>query len=389
VFRYCSYISILLLIIMALSGCTGQMEIDRISFPVAIGIDFDETNNNIKVYAQISTTSSNPGGQPQTKKTYKILEGKGDTLLDAMADITSKSSQNISWKQITVVVITEKLGKHGFSNELDLLCRFQQIHMNSYLMITDEDIKELLESTPTIESSLPSPLGGIRLISEQSSHTKTVTIREFAMAYLNDGMEPIIPKISIIKSGEKEIIIDFTCLSVFKDDKLVGDLNEDETRGAVLIYGRKNISHITIPKPENGKQKEFTIHSIKSTPKIIPGMQQNMQGITLKLEIEYILAQSSIPAIIDTTEVDRINKQVEEYITESVKTAIHKTQKELSADIFGFGQKIYRKYPKYWLENKDHWNDIFPNIIINVEVKANLIDTGNTLNSLEYWNKKG
>lgn len=385
--RYC-HISVLLFLFIVLSGCSDQMEIDRISFPVAMGIDFDETNNSIKVYAQISTTSSSLGGQPQTQKTFKMLEGQGDTLLDAMADITSKDSQNISWKHITVVIITYKMAKHGISNELDLLCRFQQIHMNSYLMITDEDLKELLDSKPKIESSLPSPLGGIRLISEQSSHSKAITIREFVMAYLNDGMEPIITKVSSTIGEGKEIEIDYPGLGVFKRDKLVGDLDEDETRGAILIYGRKNISRISMPVSKNSKHKEFTIRSIRSVPEIIPDMQQNIPCINIKLEIEYILAQSSIPTIIDTIEVDRINKQVEEYIMESAETAIFKTQKELSSDIFGFGEKIYRKYPKYWLENKEHWNDIFPNININIEVKANLKNTGGMLNSLKYLQEK-
>lgn len=378
----------LLLFIMAFSGCSDQMEIDRISFPVAMGIDFDETNNTIEVYAQISIPSTSPGGQPQIKKTFKVLEGQGDTLLDAMADITSKGSQNISWKHITVVVITNRMAEHGIGNELDLLCRFQQIHMNSYLMLTDEDLKELLESAPKIESSLPTPLAAIRLISEQSSHTKPITIREFVMAFLCDGCEPVIPKVSIIKGEEKEIALDYQGLGVFKSDQLVGDLDEDETRGAVLTYGMKNISRISIPVPESGKHKEFTIRSVKSLPEILPNMQQNIPGITIKLEAEYILAHISIPVTIDTIEVDRINTQVEEYIKDSVRKTILKTQKELASDIFGFGEKIYRKYPKYWIENKEHWNDIFPTITINVEVEASLKNTGELSNSLKYLHEK-
>ena len=309
-FKHYYYISILLFLMIVTSGCSNQMEIDRISFPVTMGIDFDEANNTIKVYAQISTPSSNPGGQPQTKKTFKVLDGKGDTLLDAMADITSKGSQNLSWKHITIVVITNKMAKHGIRNELDLLCRSHQLHMNSYIMLTDEDLNELLESSPKIESSLPAPLGAIRLVSQQSSTTKAITVREFVMAYLCDGSEPIIPKVSIVKGEEKEIALDYPGLGVFKNDQLVGELDKDETRGAVLIYGSKSISHISIPKPENGKHKEFTIHSINSKPEIIPGMQQNIPSITINLEIEYILAQSNIPARIDSNEIDKLNKKV-------------------------------------------------------------------------------
>ena len=381
--RY-SYVSILLLLIIVLSGCANQMEIDRITFPIALGIDFDETNNNIKVYAQISTTSSNPGGQPQTQKTFKVIEGQGDTLRDAMESIVDKSSQNLSWKHITTVVITNKMAEHGISNELDLLCRFQQLHMNAYFMLTNEDLKELLESTPKIESSLPSPLDGIQLISRQSSDTKAITIRDFVIAYLCNGMEPILPNVSIIKGEGKEIIIDYVGLGVFKKDKLIGDLNEDETKAANWIFGTKNTSSATIPYSENGEDSKLTISSITTKAKTIPSVQQNTPSITVELETEYNLSQNSISSNLDTIEADKINKQVELYIKQNVEATINKIQKELHSDIFGFGERIYRKYPKYWLENKDKWNDIFPNIAVNVQVKANLKNTGELLNSLDY-----
>jgi spore germination protein KC len=360
------------------------MEIDRISFPVALGIDFDEASNSIKVYAQISKTSSSPGGQPQTQKTFKVIEGQGDTLRDAMESTVDRSSQNISWKHITTVVITNKMAAHGIGNELDLLCRFQQIHMNCYLMLTNVDLKELLESTPKIESSLPSPLAAIQLISEQSSYTKAITIRDFVMAYLCNGTQPIISNISIIKGEGKEITVDYVGLGVFKKDKLIGYLSEYETKGANWIFGTKNTSSATVPYSENGEVQKLTISSITTKPKIISSVQQNTPSITVQLETEYNLSQNSIRTPFDTIEADKINKQVELYIKQNVEAIINKTQKELHSDIFGFGAKIYRKYPKYWLENKDKWNDIFPNIAVNVQVKASLKNTGELLNSLEY-----
>ena len=376
--------SMLLLSTLVFPGCSDHMEIDRISFPLAMGIDYDKTNNKIIVYAQISTVHSNQDGQKQTVKSYKVLDGQGDTLLDAIADITSKGAQSISWKHITVVVMTNEMAKHGIENELDLLCRFHQIHMNSYFMLTNEDLKELLESTPKIETSLPTPLAGIRLVSMQSSHTKAITIREFAIAYLSEGREPVIPKVSIIKGDEEEITIDYPGLGVFQKNKLVGDLDEDASRGAVLAYGGKNISRILIPAPKDGNHKDFTIRSIRSSPEIIPYLHQNMPGITIKLDITYTLAQNSIPAKLDTEKNDWINSQIEAYIKNNVEATLYKIQKELKSDIFGFGEEIYRKYPKYWEDSKYKWKEIFPDIPINVEVKANLKNTGELINGLGF-----
>ncbi|HAN10712.1 MAG TPA: hypothetical protein DCP90_08895 [Clostridiales bacterium] len=387
----------ILFLLTILSGCSNKMEIDRINFPVALGIDFDEKNNEIKIYAQLlSTATTSTDGEQQASKTYMVLEGHGTTLLDAMADITSQGSQNLSWKHITVVVITDKMAKHGIIDELDLLSRFQQVHLNSYLIVTKEDLKELLESKPKIETSMAAPLAGIRLLSKQSSQIKPITLRDFIMAYLSGGMDPVIPEVSIIKdaeettdkSKEKEIGLDYTKLGICKDDKLVGFLDDDETKGAVLIYGMEDISRITIPPSKEGKEDEFTIRSIHSIPEIIPNMHKNTPSITLKLNIYYTIAQINTSTKVDTKKTDSLNKQVESYVKKNVEATFKKTQKELSSDIFGFGDKIYRKYPDYWLKHKDNWNNIFQKIDIKVQVKANLNNTGQTLNSLKYTHDK-
>ena len=381
-----SFLALTIILVITLSGCSNEMEIDRINFPVALGIDFDETNNKIKIYAQVSVASSNTSFQTtqSTEKKFKVLEGQGDTLLDAMENAVDKGLQHISWKHVMVVVFTTKMAKHGIQNELDLLWRISQVHVNGKLMITDDNLKELLESKPKIESSMPTALAGIDLISRQSTDTKPITIKDFTMAYLSDGMAPILPRVFMIKGENKEIDIDYVGLGVFKNDKLIGNLSADETRGAISIFGMKTNGSFTIPYSRNSKDNKITIRSVTTRPEIIPMLQKNNLSITIKLDTEYKIRQISMSKKMDTAEEEKINKLVESYIKKNAEATVYKVQKKFHSDIFGFGEKVYRKYPEYWNKNKRNWNNIFPNVAINVEVKADLKNTGELLNSIEY-----
>jgi spore germination protein KC len=46
--------------------------------------------------------------------------------------------------------------------------------------------------------------------------------------------------------------------------------------------------------------------------------------------------------------------------------------RELDADIFGFGDAVYQRYPKEWESMKDRWDEIFPDIELEISIQAKL-----------------
>jgi len=327
------------------------------------------------------------GGAAPTAKTFKVIQGKGETLQRAMQDTSDHAQQNISWKHVVAVVLTSRMAEHGISAVLDHLCRFGEFHVNSYLLITKDSLEDLLGSTPKIESGLPSPIIAVSLISQQTTHSKVVTVKDYVWAYLSKEASPVVPLISIASLEEKqkvkEIEYDYTGLGAFKDDKLVGWLDEFETRGLHFIYGMKNKGSLVLNDSKKSPDTEITIENLRIKSKITPTLQRNKPSISIKMETEYDIGESTSPIILYSKEVPEINMRVEANIKAEAETVIKKAQKTLKADIFGFGKRIYEKFPKYWLENKDKWDDIFSSMDIKVEVKATLIDTDELRNSLK------
>lgn len=61
---------------------------------------------------------------------------------------------------------------------------------------------------------------------------------------------------------------------------------------------------------------------------------------------------------------------MEKEVEKRIGATLRKVQKEMKADIFGFAESFHQKYPKQWANNKGHWEDIFPQVEVKVEVKA-------------------
>lgn len=380
------------LFIFLLTGCKDLKEVDRITFPVVLGMDWDETNNNIKIYAQVTTLSTQSGGQSQSASSFSVLEGEGITLKEAMDNLIDHAQQYISWKQIIAVVLTDKMAKHGISKELDLLSRNEQIHLNSYLLITTENLRELLGTAPLLESGLPTTIVGVDLISEQSTHSKAVTMKDFIVATLNKEIEPVLPLIMIHHKEENKketkIEFDYKGLGVFHDDQLVGWLDEKGTGALLFASGIQNQGSFTLFQSQETGTEEITVSELTTKAKLIPYMQGNQLGITLKISVVYDIYSYVATKKIDVKEAEDVNSLVGAYIKKEVDTLVDKAQHEFDADILGFGGKIYRKYPKYWLENKDNWRKIFSDMDVQVEVEASLRDTGELTNSFKYQNGK-
>lgn len=56
--------------------------------------------------------------------------------------------------------------------------------------------------------------------------------------------------------------------------------------------------------------------------------------------------------------------------------------KNLNADIYGFGTEFYRKYPKNFEKLREYWDEIYPELDMEIDINLEIADTGKVLNSL-------
>lgn len=373
-------IFLLCIFIVTITGCQDIKSIDHMTFPVVLGIDWDDTTNNIKICAQVSTLSTQLDGQNQSATVYNVLESEGKTLKEAMDNLVDHTQQYLSWKQLIAVIFTEKMARRGIGTELDVLSRNEQIHLNSYLMITKDDLRDLLGTAPVVETGLATTVIGVGPISRQSTHTKAVTIKDFVVSAVNNQVEPVLPLIKIYRKienqdGEK-IELDYKGLGVFKKDKLIGWLDEEETEGLLFIMDTQNQGAFDLYQSNHSGDEEIVISQLTTKTKFLPFLENNQPKMTLKIDVEYDVYAFVTNGEMNLEEIDRISKLASSKVKSEIQRVIKKAKYDLNSDIFGFGGKVYRKYPEYWMKNKDNWSEIFSSMEVRVEVDAQLRDTG-------------
>lgn len=73
---------------------------------------------------------------------------------------------------------------------------------------------------------------------------------------------------------------------------------------------------------------------------------------------------------------DVVMREVSREIKKSVEDTIRLNQQEYQADIFGFGQRLYQKFPQVWKAIEKDWDDIYPTVEVSVKVSAMIRRTG-------------
>ncbi len=97
----------------------------------------------------------------------------------------------------------------------------------------------------------------------------------------------------------------------------------------------------------------------------------------MEIKVKYSITQLKGNLDVSKFEsMNKINRLYENKIAENCKKAVKKA-KELKADVFGFGERIHSKDPKYWKTVKNEWNKTFETLPVRISVKAELISTGN------------
>ena len=203
---------------------------------------------------------------------------------------------------------------------------------------------------------------------------------------LNKNLEIILPSIEAVNLDEKaettentestkiESLYKLDNLAIFKDNKLKGYLNRDESIAYNLI--KNKAASILITK-ECEKNKYMTVEAtdIKSD------ISTKNKEINIKVKMTGNINENMCSIKLNEEKnIKKIEKDLNKYIEEKIKTSINNIRKNYNSDIFGFLDTIYKTDYNTYKEIKDNWYDEeFQNIKINIKASINIIGKGNVL----------
>jgi spore germination protein KC len=238
-------------------------------------------------------------------------------------------------------------------------------------MFTKGKASKIINSMPKFESVSAEEMR------ELAKMGLKVYVRDFLNMLLTEGIEPFASQFTLKplevstknKSGETQAV---SGIAVFKGDKLVGWMDEVETRGLLWIRNEIKTGVITIKIPEEKGGGNISMEIIRGETNIVPILKQG----ELKLDVDVVTELSVIENdskvnLVETKVIEEIQTNTEEEISKRIEMIIEKAKKEYKSDIFGFGQSVYKKYPKEWNTHyKKNWENEFAQTKVTIHSKA-------------------
>ncbi|WP_156411048.1 Ger(x)C family spore germination protein, partial [Paenibacillus sp. Soil787] len=181
--------------------------------------------------------------------------------------------------------------------------------------------------------------------------------------------------------------LQYSGLAVFKKDKLIGWLNEEESKAYNYVVNHVKSTVGDVACPEGGK---VSLEVIRSKTEVKGKLENGKPRIDANIRIEANVG--GVECYIDLTKtktIDELEKITEQKVQGFIEETIKKVQKKYKVDIFGFGEVIHRSEPNYWKKVKSEWDQVFVNLPVDVNVDVKIRRLGTVSNSfLEEMKKK-
>lgn len=394
---YKVFILILIIIfIYSFSASYISLNLDNLAFVVALGID-KSTSNKLKVTFQfIKPTPSTEGGS-QTKPVLSSVECS--SITNGINIMNAYMGKKVNLSHCKLIIFSEEIAKDGISDEIYSLINEVQIRPSANIIISKCNTKYYIEnSVPSLENLIPKYYNIFPHSSEYTGYTCDATIGDFFNALVCNSCAPyaILGGVSTfdensssltptsddstIKTNENLItgnrLSQNIGVAVFKNDKLVGELNAIETICFLNIRKEVDSFLVSIPDPENPNSKIDIYLTPNSTHNISVNIVNGSPYIKLKLDFSgKIYSMTKGSEYLDADVLNSISITCNKYLEDQFTNYLYKTATTFDSDINSFGIYSLSQFKTSTEFDEYNWLENYKNSTFDVDINT-IMDSG-------------
>jgi spore germination protein KC len=394
--KLCMIPALIMWVVMMIlnTGCWSRTELNELAVVLAIGID--TIDNQYEVTVQMVDPSQMTKTRVSDRSTVTTFSERSSTLFEAVRQVTTKASRKMYFAHMKLLIFDEKTAKKGIKESLDLLFRNYEIRPDFYLaVVRNKKAKDVMNLvTPTEVLPAMDMYKSLKVSEKFWAPTAAVNVKDILQFLERDGIEPVLTGMKLIgdiKKGKTSENVKnpisfanykFTGIGVFRDDRLLGWLNESDSKAYTYIMN-KITSTVGAVKCPSTKGK-FVSQVNNSKIKIIPRIVNGKPSVRLNVFVEANIAE--IHCKVDLTNeksLIAIQKAASNDLEKFLRNGVKQVQREYAADIFGFGEAFHRKYPQQWHQWKDDWDVRFKKLPIEIKMNYNLRNLGKIMSPFD------
>lgn len=385
---------IILIIPLLLSGCYNYQELNELAITTGISIDYDKETNNFKVLVQVINPVKEQDAKSGNEPSFINYKSEAKSLREAVRLVIKDSPKKLYGAQLQVAILSENVLSEKLPDVIDFFVREPELRTEFKVIIAKDtkalegiSVQTLLDdlSSSNILDSLETQIKNIGI-------TTVVSLNELTNMYLNPYLEIVLPSMIVVgdleKGSEKENLsstnsetsVEISTTGVFKDNKFLDYLTLEESKTLNLIRG--DIKNTIINMNINDGFIVFEPNRIKVET------EANVRDNTVKITAKGYAKVKEITGMADLTsseEVKKLEKEFNKLTEEMVIKTFESIREKYNTDVFKFRDLYYKTDPKYFKENYNNWyEDVFPNLKLEVKSEIKLYEKGNTLGGTKY-----
>ena len=392
-------LALVLILLVSATGCWNRREPENLAHALGIGFDIDDTGK-YRVFVQLSNpegagAASQPSGNTSSADPAWTVSAVGRTPYEALFNTVPLFSRELSVAHVGVIVISERLAQQGIGPILDVLERERTLRTTTRIMVARGDVGKVMSAKVPLEKVTSLGISRAVTVSERERSGLPVKYATDVIDTLaQPGKEPLLAQITVLdeqghtrneasKDGDtnKETNpkppLRLAGAAVFRGDRMVGWMDERETRGWGWLTNMVNRTIMVIELPDAGEGEYMTVVISQVTNKLKP----RIDGDNIRFELK-IFADGNIEDQTASTDffhsrenVASMNSRVATAIRNDVEKAL-RTAQSFNADVFGLGWLLYRTKYKEWKKVDDRWDEIFPQISVDMDIRVDVRRSG-------------
>lgn len=383
-YKKAAAVFIMLALTLTACGCWNLMEVKDTAIATGVGVDLLEDGRLHFVSQYEIGILTGDSGEPVKPKNI-VIAANGSTVTQAARNTILFLARVPLWAHASCILIGENLAQSDLVLIADFFIRNRNFREDCPMFVAhNASIEELFGAINPLTGESARDLEELMRNQELLlGNNVSVGMDEFLAKLANPGIDPVLPMLTVAKMGNSPVI-KLQGMAVFKERRMVGSLNQTESRGYRWLNPAKNMGGELIALTSDGKTiVNFAVVNFKAKQK--PRWQNG--EIIMDIEVQAALnfyEQLGTEQLVGKVEQkQKLEKAAAQQIKQEIQACIKKAQ-NLNSDILGWGQSVYRYYPAVWDTIQSDWEELYPQVRSNIKVECLVDRTYITTRSFQF-----
>lgn len=356
-----------------MTGCGPDSQMVHLSDRTIVqGIAVDRAPGGFEVTIQ-AYKSSKEGEEPK----YDLHTAQGKSVFEALRNLTLVTGKRPFYSDNQVIILGKEVVENGLSEVLDYFVRDNEIRTNASLLCTDTKAQELLNIDS--EGSMMPAQRIARIIEAGQYNAKTAKgeLMDVVGRMRLRGQDAYIPFATLVEQDDKTSI-QMEGVAYFDDEKYVGVLDEERTRGLLILLNKAKRSPFVLEN-EIGR---VSFGMIQSNSEVEASIQDGVPHFSISVKAKFLLEsvdqKNYVKQGIDV--IPELEKQLNDKICGEMEAAVEEAFRAGRSDIFLFGMHLRQQCPDYWKVNEENWRERMTDAVFEYKCESFVYRVGQEAN---------